>query len=400
MNTSTLAFLGFCLVLAPAAPVVAADPIVITPLRHEPTGFIKGVDISTLADVEQHGGKFYDQHHVRQDPLVILRHNGVNYVRLRLWVDPKDSAGNPYGGGNNDLATTLALAKRAKAQGMKLLLDFHYSDFWTDPGKQYKPKAWQGMGYEQLKTAIHDYTRDTIATFKQQGVLPDMVQIGNEINGGILWPEGKSWGQGGGEFDRLAGLLNAAISGLRENLTSPSQVKIMLHLAEGTKNDTFRWWFDEITRRNVPFDVIGLSMYTYWNGPISALKANLDDISKRYGKDVIVVEAAYGYTLANCDDAENSFTAKEAKAGGYPATVQGQSDFIHDLMQSIIDVPDGRGKGMFYWEPTWIAVPGAGWATPAGMKYIHDKWKEGNARENQALFDCQGNVLPSVKVFN
>lgn len=203
------------------------------------------------------------------------------------------------------------------------------------------------MDYPQLKTTIHDYTRDTIARFKQEGVLPDMVQIGNEINGGMLWPEGKSWGQGGGEFDRLAGLLNAAIDGLKENLKNGEQVKIMLHLAEGTKNDTFRWWFDEISKRNVPYDIIGLSMYTYWNGPIGALKANMDDISRRYNKDVIVVEAAYAYTLENCDSAENSFQAKEEKEGGYPATVQGQYNYIHDLMQAVADVPDQRGKGIF-----------------------------------------------------
>ncbi|MFN2992282.1 hypothetical protein ALQ63_03908 [Serratia plymuthica] len=401
MKTFKPALLSLCLAAGLlSATAFAADSIIIKPLNNVPAGFIKGVDISTLADVEQHGGKFYDQNNVQQDPLVILKHNGVNYVRLRLWVDPQDSAGQPYGAGNNNLATTLALAKRVKAQGMKLLLDFHYSDFWTDPGKQFKPKAWDKMSYDQLKAAIHDYTRDTIASFKQQGVLPDMVQIGNEINGGILWPEGKSWGQGGGEFDRLAGLLNAAIAGLRENLDSPSQVKIMLHLAEGTKNDTFRWWFDEITRRNVPFDVIGLSMYTYWDGPISKLQTNMDDISKRYNKDVIVVEAAYGYGLENCDDTDNSFSAKEAQDGGYPGTVQGQADFIRDLMQSIIDVPDNRGKGVFYWEPTWIAVPGAGWATPAGMKYIGESGKDGNARENQALFDCRGKVLPSLKSFN
>ena len=171
---------------------------------------------------------------------------------------------------------------------------------------------------------------DTIARFKQEGVLPDMVQIGNEINGGMLWPEGKSWGQNGGEFDRLAGLLKAGISGLRENLSDPHQVKIMLHLAEGTKNDMFRWWFDEIVKRDVPFDVIGLSMYTYWNGPISALKANMDDISRRYDKDVMVVEAAYGYTLENCDSAENSFQAKEEQAGGSPRSVAGQAAHLPD----------------------------------------------------------------------
>ncbi|EKS9201487.1 galactosidase [Enterobacter cloacae] len=393
------ALLAVCLTCGLAASAFAADAVKTRPFNAMPADFIKGADISTLLEAEQHGAKFYNQNGQQQDAIAILKANGVNYVRLRLWVDPQDASGKTYGGGSNNLENTIALAKRVKAQGLKLLLDFHYSDFWTDPGKQFKPKAWEKMDYPQLKTAIHDYTRDTIARFKQEGVLPDMVQIGNEINGGMLWPEGKSWGQGGGEFDRLAGLLNAAISGLKENLTGGEQVKIMLHLAEGTKNDTFRWWFDEIAKRDVPFDIIGLSMYTYWNGPISALKANMDDISKRYNKDVIVVEAAYGYTLDNCDNAENSFQAKEEKDGGYPGTVQGQYDYIHDLMQSVIDVPDHRGKGIFYWEPTWIAVPGTTWATKAGMKYIHDEWKEGNARENQALFDCQGKVLPSITVF-
>ncbi|ENB7665214.1 glycoside hydrolase family 53 protein [Enterobacter cloacae] len=393
------ALLAVCLSCGLAASAFAADAVKTRPFNAMPADFIKGADISTLLEAEQHGAKFYNQNGQQQDAIAILKANGVNYVRLRLWVDPQDASGKTYGGGSNNLENTIALAKRVKAQGLKLLLDFHYSDFWTDPGKQFKPKAWEKMDYPQLKTAIHDYTRDTIARFKKEGVLPDMVQIGNEINGGMLWPEGKSWGQGGGEFDRLAGLLNAAISGLKENLTGGEQVKIMLHLAEGTKNDTFRWWFDEIAKRDVPFDIIGLSMYTYWNGPISALKANMDDISKRYNKDVIVVEAAYGYTLDNCDNAENSFQAKEEKDGGYPGTVQGQYDYIHDLMQSVIDVPDHRGKGIFYWEPTWIAVPGTTWATKAGMKYIHDEWKEGNARENQALFDCQGKVLPSITVF-
>lgn len=399
MKRFTPALLAVCL-CSLSASSFAADALKTRPFSGMPADFIKGADISTLLDAEKHGAKFYNDKNQPQDALAILKANGVNYVRLRLWVDPKDAQGQAYGGGDNDLATTLALAKRAKAQGMKLLLDFHYSDFWTDPGKQFKPKAWEKMDYPQLKNAIHDYTRDTIARFKQEGVLPDMVQIGNEINSGMLWPEGKSWGQGGGEFDRLAGLLNYAIDGLKENLKNGEQVKIMLHLAEGTKNDTFRWWFDEITKRNVPFDVIGLSMYTYWNGPISALQSNMDDISKRYNKDVIVVEAAYGYTLANCDNAENSFQEKEEKAGGYPGTVQGQYDYIHDLMQSVANVQGHRGKGIFYWEPTWIAVPGNTWATQAGMNYINDKWKEGNARENQALFDCQGKVLPSVKVFN
>jgi len=378
------------LVLAWATPLLAATPV----------DFVKGADISTLPELEKQGGKFYNAANQQQDPIAILKANGINTLRLRLWVDPRDASGKAYGGGTNDLETTLALAKRGKAQGMQLLLDLHYSDFWTDPGKQFKPKAWEKLTFPQLEKQVHDYTRDTLARFKQAGVMPEMVQIGNELNGGMLWPDGKSWGQNGGEFDRLAALLKAGISGVRDNLSDPGQVKIMLHLAEGTKNDMFRWWFDEITKRQVPFDVIGLSMYTYWNGPISALKANMDDISQRYQKDVMVVEAAYAWTLDNCDSAENSFQAKEEKDGGYPATVAGQTAYLRDLMQAIRSVPDHRGKGLVYWEPTWIAVPGNTWATPEGMKYIHDEWKQGNARENQALFDCQGKVLPSIQVFH
>ncbi|MFM1680572.1 arabinogalactan endo-beta-1,4-galactanase [Aeromonas salmonicida] len=379
-----------------APSVLAAETVQIQPVKVA-ADFIKGADLSMLAEVEKHGGKFFDEHGNPQDAMAILKENGFNYIRLRLWVDPKDADGKPYGGGNNDLATTIELAKRAKANGMKFLLDYHYSDFWTDPARQNKPKAWASMNIDQLTEAVYQHTKTTMDAFAKAGVLPDMVQVGNEINGGMLWPEGKSWGQNGGEFDRLAGLLNSGIKAVKEH---GDQIKIMLHLAEGTKNDTFIWWFDEITKRKVPFDIIGLSYYIYWNGPMNALQYNMDDISKRYDKDLIVVEAAYGYTTANCDNAENNFTSKEADDAGYPATVQGQANYLHDLLQVVTKVPEGRGKGVFYWEPAWLPTPGATWATKAGMKYNSDDWKEGNARENQSLFDCQGKVLPSIKAFN
>ncbi|WP_219592648.1 glycoside hydrolase family 53 protein [Aeromonas salmonicida] len=379
-----------------APSVLAAETVQIQPVKVA-ADFIKGADVSMLAEVEKHGGKFFDEHGNPQDAMAILKENGFNYIRLRLWVDPKDADGKPYGGGNNDLATTIELAKRAKANGMKFLLDYHYSDFWTDPARQNKPKAWASMNIDQLTEAVYQHTKTTMDAFAKAGVLPDMVQVGNEINGGMLWPEGKSWGQNGGEFDRLAGLLNAGIKAVKEH---GDQIKIMLHLAEGTKNDTFIWWFDEITKRKVPFDIIGLSYYIYWNGPMNALQYNMNDISKRYDKDLIVVEAAYGYTTANCDNAENNFTSKEADDAGYPATVQGQANYLHDLLQVVTKVPEGRGKGVFYWEPAWLPTQGATWATKAGMKYNSDDWKEGNARENQSLFDCQGKVLPSIKAFN
>ena len=148
-----------------------------------------------LAEVEKFGGKFFDASGKQQDAMAILKENGFNYIRLRLWVDPKDADGKPYGGGNNDLAATIALAKRAKALGMKFLLDFHYSDFWTDPGRQNKPKAWRTMSVEQLADAVYAHTKESMDALAKAGVMPDMVQVGNEINGGMLWPEGKSWGK-------------------------------------------------------------------------------------------------------------------------------------------------------------------------------------------------------------
>ncbi|MFM2480845.1 arabinogalactan endo-beta-1,4-galactanase [Celerinatantimonas sp. YJH-8] len=383
-----------------AGASIAATPateVSIKPIPNLPADFIKGADISILPDVEQHGGKFYNRQGVEQDPLLILKNNGINYVRIRLWNDPQDAKGNPYGGGNNDLKTDLALAKRAHALGLKLLLDFHYSDFWTDPGKQFKPKAWKDLDYQQLTARLGQYTQQTVAAFVKAGVSPDMIQIGNEINSGILWPTGKSWGQDGHEFDRLANMLKVAIKGAK---ASDPNALIMLHLAKGADQNMYKWWFGEITKRDVPFDIIGVSFYPYWDGKIPALLANLKQIAAQYNKDVIVAETQYGYSTTDCDKTPNSFGEKEAKESGYPGTVQGQADFLHDLITAVNQVPQHRGKGIFYWEPLWLPVKGSTWATPAGMDYINDHWQQGNSRENQDLFDCHGKVLPSIQVFN
>ena len=176
-------------------------------------GFIKGADVSTLKEMEDAGYVFKGFDGKPGDAMALLHEQGFNYIRLRIWVDPYDANGNTYGGGTNDLPTTLYLAQKAKDNGMKFLLDFHYSDFWTDPGKQFKPKAWADLSFEDLKKAVYEYSRDTIKAFGDKGLMPDMVQIGNELNGGMLWPDGKSWGQDGKEFDRLAELLKAGTPG-------------------------------------------------------------------------------------------------------------------------------------------------------------------------------------------
>ncbi|MGL9893650.1 glycoside hydrolase family 53 protein [Enterococcus mundtii] len=356
---------------------------------------IRGADISILADMEKSGAGYYENG-VKKDALQILKNNGVNYVRLRLWQDPYDDQGNSYGAGTNDLNTTIALAKRAKNLGLKVLLDFHYSDFWVDPGKQNLPKAWENYSFEQLDAALYGYTKSVLTEMKNNGVYPDMVQIGNELNSGMLWPYGKSWGEGGGEFDRLATFLKSGIRGVKE--TQPVDTPIMLHLADGGDTDVFTWWFDEITKRGVDYDLIGLSYYPYWHGSMNALQTTMNTISARYDKEVNVVETAYGHTTANADSMPNAFGPEQEIAGGYAATPAGQREYLNDLVTRIQTVPNEKGNGFFYWEPLWYNG-NVSWATAAGMNYLGVQSQTGNEWDNQAMFDFNGQALPSLKAF-
>ena len=273
---------------------------------------VRGVDISMLETVEDAGGTF-QLNGTSQDLLPLLKSQGVNLVRLRLWVDPKSTSNEVYGGGDSDLARVIRLAKRAKAQNMAFMLDLHYSDFWTDPGKQFKPKAWAALSTDELVAQVQSYTQDVIGQLITAGVAPDYVQIGNELNSGMLWPTGKNWAANGetvGGFDVLARLLSAGVTGLRAaetagGVTTPA--KTILHLAEGGNNSKFRWWFDEITKRKVSFDIIGISYYPYWHGTLAALQSNMNDMVSRYSKPVMVVETAYAFTLENGDSLGNNF---------------------------------------------------------------------------------------------
>lgn len=380
-------------------------------------GFVKGADISTLHEMEAVGFKYYGLDGQEGDALTLLKQQGFNYVRLRLWNDPYDASGKGYGGGTNDVPTNLALAKRAKALGMGFLLDFHYSDFWADPSKQFKPKAWETMSFDELKKAVYQYTYDTIKTFKDAGVLPDMVQVGNEITYGMLWPEGKLGALGSSDFARLAALLKAGIAGVKDAVAAgavdaaaddaaanaaddAAKVKIMLHIDKGTRIEQAKWWFSEVTKQGVPFDVVGLSMYPWWEGKIPDLVKTIKWLGETYHKEVYVVEASYGYGLEDPDHSGNLFTQESADKVGYPATVAGQATYLKELMEAVAAVD--CGQGIFYWEPAWKAHQGISWASKAGMQYMHGdpNWQEGNAWENQALFDDQGKLLNSVKVFN
>lgn len=341
---------------------------------YDPNNFIKGVDISTLQALEELGVQFYDDGSSK-DLLTILKDHGVNYVRLRLWNDPVEA------GGFNDREHTVEMATRVKAAGLKLLLDFHYSDFWADPGKQVKPAAWEGLDFPALKQAVYDYTSDVLTELGDLNAYPDMIQIGNEINSGMIHPEGST-----ANFDNLAELLNQGSQAVRDTTPEGQETKIMLHLAEGGSNGKFRSFFDQIKARGVDYDVIGLSYYPYWHGTFQDLKSNMNDLVARYGKQVVVAETAYPYTYDDGDDHGNIAGEAETDIAGFPASVANQKLVTETVLNTVASVDGHNGLGVFYWEPAWL--PGVGW-----------KAGEGNAWENQAMFDFGGNALASLDAF-
>lgn len=275
-----------------------------------------GADISFLQELEDKGIEF-SHNGVKQDALLLLKEHGFNYIRLRIFNNPAADSGYSPNKGYCDLQHTLAFAKRIKKAGLQLLLDFHYSDTWADPGKQFKPAAWKNLPFPILKDSLYNYTKQVITALKEQGTVPDMVQIGNEINHGMVWPDGNV-----SNFDGLSALFNAG----REAVLSvaPSTI-IMLHIALGGQNDESVFFIDNMLARNVQFDVIGQSYYPQWHGTLSDLKNNLHNLVARYNKDIIVVE--------------------------YSAKKQEVNDIAFDL-------PNGKGKGSFIWEPlnTWEQI--------------------------------------------
>ena len=345
--------------------------------------FVKGVDVSMIKDLESRGASYY-LNGEKDDVFCILKKCGVDMIRLRIWLDPYDEEGTPYGGGMNDLHTTIKIAKRVKENHLAYLLDFHYSDFWADPAKQLKPKAWEGLTGEQLETAVYLHTVETLKALKNHNLAPEMVQVGNEITNGLLWPDG--------HFDNpetMARLLKAGIRGVREECP---EAKIVLHLDFGTDNELYTKWFDSVTEYQVDYDVIGMSFYPHWNGSIQKLQNNMNAVSRRYNKDVMVLETAIGYTTDTLGCSGLVFTKEMEQATDYPATQEGQRDFLRDLIQSVREVENGRGTGVFYWEPAWLAIPDCTWANKSGCMYMNDKVEGGNSMANQALFDVDGNA--------
>jgi len=300
-------------------------------------GKMIGADISFLPQQEERGRKFFDNGEER-DALQILGDHGLNYIRLRIFMNPENEKGYSPGRGFCGLDHTKGMAKRVKAAGMKLLLNFHYSDTWADPQKQFKPMAWAELDYETLKDTLLLYTRDVILALKNQGTTPDMVQVGNEINHGLLWPDGHI-----GNPDKLAGLLIAGVKGVE---AADPDIPVMMHIALGGQNEESVFWLDNMIARGVRFDVIGLSYYPRWHGTLDDLKYNLTDLVGRYGKPVNVVE---------------------------------YSQFKEPIHEIVFTLPGDMGQGTCIWEPIgwrggWFDREGNATQDLFDYDALHDKY--------------------------
>lgn len=363
--------------------------------------FYKGMDLSTIKEVESLGGRFYD-HGEEKDVFEILKSYGMNAVRLRLWNDPYSEDGVPYGAGTNDLPTTIELARRAKSHGMDVLLCMHYSDFWADPGKQRVPKSWRGMDAAQLESAVYDFTRETLLAMRAAGAFPDLIQVGNELTNGMLWPAGKL--QECGNYDNLAKFVSAGIRAVR---SLDRELPVMIHLDNGGNAPMYRDWFDHYIERGEDFQIIGLSYYPFWHGTLKDLQDNMNDLAVRYGKELVIAEVSMGFTMEDygiyeelAEDERKGYATKPelVEKLDFPMTREGQADFMKALFSVMEQMPDHKCRGFFYWEPAWIPVPGSGWANEAALRYIEEKGPGGNEWANQALFDYNGQALPALEV--
>lgn len=370
-------------------PFTALAAVQVNPIENLSTDFIKGADVSIMPELERNGTKFYDNG-IEQDGLTILKNHGVNWIRVRIWNNPYVVGPEGVGGGNTDEAKAIEMAKRAKALGMKVLVDFHYSDFWVDPGQQKKPDAWKNDSGDKLVDDVYAYTAKVMQDFNAQGVTPDMVQVGNELNNGMLWPEAQLTGDNPNGYKFLAKLLNAGLQAVHDN-DKDNKVKTMIHLA-GVDVNLYHTFFDNLIVKNKvnDFDIIGMSFYPFWHGTMDDLKNTMNDVSAKYNKDVIAVETAFGYTLEDADFEKNNFGTNEEKVSGYKATVQGQATGLRDVMATVASVNDNRGLGIFYWAPDWVINEKVGWKSNGG----------GNGWDNLTLFDTKGNALESMDTFN
>lgn len=385
-------------------PDAAEDAgIYVEPIPGISDNFIRGMDVSSILVEEKSGVKYYSNDGVEQDVFTTMAQAGVNYARIRVWNDPFDADGNGYGGGNNDLATAIELGKRATTNGMKVCIDFHYSDFWADPKKQICPKAWEGMSLEDKSNALYEFTKDSLTQLLDAGVDVGMVQVGNETNNGMA---------GETQIPNVAQLMNAGSKAVREAAkTYNKEIKVALHYTDASDYDKLDSILYKLASFQVDYDILALSYYPYWHGTFENLQNVMANIQNKYGKETLIAETAYCYTTEDTDGSGNSVNEGDL-IEAYGATVQSQSTALRDVCAT---ADEAGALGVFYWEGAWITVGdvnadnspiweefGSGWASSYAADYDPNdagKYYGGCSWDNQALFDAEGKPLESLNTY-
>ena len=344
----------------------------------ESNKFYKGMDLSFQSELEDYNIEYKDANGNSVQLLDFVKSKGTNLVRLKLWHTPQD--------GENSLADVKAYAQRIKSKNMDFLLNFHYSDYWADPGTQTPPAAWQNLSIEQVKNSIYNYTRDVITQLKAQNTLPDMIQIGNETDSGFLWNFGRVWGSFDDNWPNYTGLVSEAIRAVRD-VDTENKVKVMLHHSS-VENAIF--FFNELQAYNLDFDVIGLSYYPQFQiQDLNLVASKLNELASTFGKDILMVEVAYPFTLQWDDNQTNYIGSLDQTLSEFSPTPEGQKAYFEWLIQTIKNIPNDRGIGFCYWAPDWVAFNGN-----------ENTSTNGSAWENQCLFDFEHKALPALDIFN
>ena len=408
MNGRILVIALLVLALLPAlTPRAEAEEssLYVKKVENLPEDFIFGMDVSSVLAEEASGVKYYDFDGNEADLFRILADIGITHIRVRVWNNPFDDQGRGFGGGNCDAAAAAEIGRRAAACGLKLIVDFHYSDFWADPGKQMVPRAWKGMEIEEKTEAVYRYTLESLNRMKEAGADVAMVQTGNETNGAMCGE--KTW-------MNIAFLMDAGARAAREVYP---EALVALHFANPENPDSYRTYAKKMDyyEKNglIHYDVFATSYYPFWHGTLENLSMILTEISETYGKKVMVMETSYPYTTEDTDFSGN--TAGSGTAGDYPFSVQGQANSVRDITDTVVNGTPA-GIGVVYWEGAWIAVGtksweenhekwekyGSGWASSYAAVYDPDDaggYYGGCAVDNQAFFDAEGKPLESLKVF-
>ena len=378
--------------------------IYVEPVADISDDFIRGMDASEVLVEENSGVKYYNYDGEEQDVFMTLAQSGVNYVRLRVWNDPYDENGNGYGGGNNDVETAIELGKRATKYGMKVNIDFHYSDFWADPKRQHAPKAWEGMSIEEKCDALSTFTKESLTKLLDAGVDVGMVQIGNEINNGM---------SGETLMPNVMNLLCSGSRAVREIAESYGKdIQIAVHYTNINDPDQINKIAYNLQSFGVDYDIFGMSYYPFWHGTSDGMQAVAKNIQEKYGKKVMIAETSYCYTSEDGDGCGNSLKGTDDLVDGYAATVQSQATMIRDICAAANEV---GVIGVFYWGGTWIPVGkatednspiwekyGSGWASSYASDYDPEDaglYYGGCSWDNQAMFDFEGHPLASLNVF-